>query len=182
MLTLNQEGWSLPLGDFEPISTWNARTETSRPLSESERKQLAARSGGYWMVLTTLLIASGVAGSLLLPLGFGPETAFVAAGLVFMYSLNFPFAENRGRYVRDDLELGTKVLVSGRIAATRMAGSTCILSLVSEKAPERTIEFKLPQSVYAGLQGSQSVSVWYVPASEVVMELSTASYSYRLGD
>lgn len=186
MLTLNQEGWSLPLGDIEPITTWNARADTSRPLSEFERSQLVARSGGYWMVLTALLLAAAAVGSLVLPFGFGGEVAFVAAGLVFMLSLNFPIAENRGRYVRDDIELGVKVLASGRVASMRVAGGKlrpyCVLTLIGDKTPASAIEFKVPRSAYTALQKDRRISVWYVPASGIVMELSTASYRYRLSD
>jgi hypothetical protein len=182
MMTLTEEGWSLPLGDFEQLSTWSAQAETQRPLSELERKRLATRAGGYWKVLALLSLAAAAVGSLVLPLGLGGGAAFVIACLVFMLALNFPIAENRKRYVRDDIELGTKQFASGRAATLRVAGAHCILGFVADGASARTIEFKLPRQVFESIQQGQPIEVWYVPVSETVMELSAGSYRYRLGD
>ncbi|MGH8083154.1 MAG: hypothetical protein ACREP7_21425 [Lysobacter sp.] len=182
MLNLTQEDAGRPLGELETTSAYEAQTHTEqRPLSQLERGLLAAKSGGYWRVLIALALSASIAGLLVLPLG-GAGAAFVAACVVFMLSLNFPISENRGRYVRDDLQLGTKVAISGRVVAARTVRSHCVFTLASTPAGAHTLEFKLPRAAYAALRQEQSVDLWYVPSSGIVMELTAGSYRYRLGD
>ncbi|MGO1068579.1 hypothetical protein [Lysobacter sp. CA199] len=186
MLNLTLDDTGRQTDELETPATFDAKPETRQQLSHSERNALAAKSGGYWKVLGALLIGAAIAGSLALPLGFGAGVAFVAASLAFMLSLNFPIAENRGRYVRDDIELGTKAAVSGRVVAMRIGGgrlrSHCVLTLLSDRTPAHTLQFKLPRSAYAVLRQEQPVTVWYAPSSGIVLELNSASYRYRLGD
>ncbi|MFK3650561.1 hypothetical protein ACI2IY_19300 [Lysobacter enzymogenes] len=188
MLTSTQDR-SVPSPDAFGLSTSQAphpqtQARASRPLSQRERDLLAARSGGHWRVLLALSIAAAGAGALMLPLGFSAATAVLTACVAFMLSLNFPVAENRGGYVRDDIALDSKIGVAGRIAGKRMRGwlrPHCALT-VTDAAGSRAQTFKLPAAAYAAVREGQPAMVWYVPSSGIVMELSEGSYRYRLGD
>lgn len=91
-------------------------------------------------------------------------------------------AEAEWRFLRKDLQAGTKTCRDGHIASLCMhddgeSPTTYRIGVVVDD-PESPFGFSVPQEVYDAVEEGQAVRVVYAPLSRILLELKTETCAY----
>lgn len=91
-------------------------------------------------------------------------------------------AEAEWRFLRKDLQAGTKACCDGHIASLCMhddgeSPTTYRIGVVVDD-PESPFGFSVPQEVYDAVEEGQAVRVVYAPFSRILLELKTETCAY----
>ena len=156
------------------------------PLDEQEIRFLRSKRLGLSFALMLIVDATVVIGviyaSIATPDFLDFWTVICLIPVVFILLVITLGAEAEWRFLRKDLQAGTKACRHGRIASLRMhddgeSPTTYRIGIVVDD-PESPFGFSVPKEVYDTVEEGQAVRVVYAPLSRILLELKTETCAY----
>lgn len=173
--------WPVP----PKIHLMTTRSETAA-LGDQEIRFLRSKRLGLPFALILIVDAMMVSGvvyaSVATPYFLDLWMAICLIPVAFILLVITLGAEAEWRFLRKDLQAGTKAFRSGRIASLRTRddgeSSTIYRIGIAVDDPESSIGFSVPQEVYDAVEEGQTVRFAYTPLSRILLELKTGTCAY----
>lgn len=155
-------------------------------LDEQEIRLLRCKWPGLFfalMLIVDAVVVIGVIYASVASAGFPDSwTVICLIPVAFVLLVVTLGAEAEWRFLRKDLQAGTKTCRHGRIASLRMhddgeSRTSYRIGIVVDD-PEPPFGFSVPQEVYDAVKEDQPVRVVYAPLSRTLFELRTETCAY----